>query len=291
MNYGFGSYRRTDIQTADRRKVIVLLYEGAIANLNKALACMQAGEFQQMSIFINKTLDIVKFLDNALDMSQGGEIAANLRNLYVFMRDTLMRANIDKDSESIDTVIGLFGTCSKAGAGFWISRWKRQAPIRAPRRFRNRSIPSPWRRIKRPKSFPLRPPRLKLRKIAPSFRRRARRIRALAAPQSRRESQPAAMADMASQPPLRPSPAKEPWRAFPHESLALKNAVNSDKRRPARTGSRAQRHDRSEYGSVGLSRPGGPGSARGARDSPDLCSAISSPWRPRRVKIPLMARA
>ncbi|OPZ20483.1 MAG: Flagellar protein FliS [candidate division BRC1 bacterium ADurb.BinA364] len=117
MNYGFGSYRRTDIQTADRRKVIVLLYEGAIANLNKALACMQAGEFQQMSIFINKTLDIVKFLDNALDMSQGGEIAANLRNLYVFMRDTLMRANIDKDSESIDTVIGLFGTLLEGWRG------------------------------------------------------------------------------------------------------------------------------------------------------------------------------
>lgn len=117
MAYGVSSYRRTSIQTADPRQVIVLLYEGAIKNLRQARAFMEGGNFEAQGQKINKTLDILQFLDNALDYDQGGEIARHLGRLYAYMRDQLILANVEKSLPILDEVIALLGTVLEGWRG------------------------------------------------------------------------------------------------------------------------------------------------------------------------------
>jgi flagellar protein FliS len=117
MAYGLHSYKRTDVQTADPRKIIVLLYEGAVRNLNQAVAYMDLGDHAQQSQKINKTLAIIQFLQSALDHDQGGEIAEQLNGLYDYMRDTLSLANINNDPKPVREVVELFNTLLEGWQG------------------------------------------------------------------------------------------------------------------------------------------------------------------------------
>ena len=116
MAYGVTSYKRTSIQTADRRKLAVMLYEGAIQNLRQAGSYMEAGQYAEQGERINKTLEIIKFLDNALDHSHG-EISARLSSLYAYMRDVLIMANVEKRLDKLDEVINLLNTVLEGWRG------------------------------------------------------------------------------------------------------------------------------------------------------------------------------
>lgn len=105
---GYQTYARTDIQTSDPRAVVVLLYEGSIKFLNRAVASAKADKRMEMSEYILKTQKIIHYLLNALDFDDGGDVAENLYNLYSYMRDRLNQANLTCDVEKIEEVIELF---------------------------------------------------------------------------------------------------------------------------------------------------------------------------------------
>lgn len=102
----YQNYQRIDVSTAEPIKIVILLYEGAIKNLNIATRVLPT-DADEASVKINKTLAIINYLRNALDHEQGGEISANLERLYDYMRDRLAEANIRKESDKLGEVIGL----------------------------------------------------------------------------------------------------------------------------------------------------------------------------------------
>lgn len=112
----YQNYQRVNISTADPVRIVVLLYEGAIKNLNQAMRLV-GQDNDTFSAKINRTLDIINYLRNALDHQKGGEIAGNLERLYDYMRDTLNQANISKDNEKIQLVIGLLQTVLEGWRG------------------------------------------------------------------------------------------------------------------------------------------------------------------------------
>jgi flagellar biosynthetic protein FliS len=66
---------------------------------------------------INRTLDIINYLNNALDHDKGGDIAFNLERLYDYMRDVLAQVNIHPDTDKIQHVIGLLQTLLEGWRG------------------------------------------------------------------------------------------------------------------------------------------------------------------------------
>lgn len=101
----YQTYQRVNVTTADPTRLVVLLYEGAIRNLRQAIGFIEAGNKDDASQRITRTLDIVHYLTNALDHEKGGDISVNLERLYDFVRDTLAHANIHADVEEINTAI------------------------------------------------------------------------------------------------------------------------------------------------------------------------------------------
>jgi flagellar protein FliS len=124
MSRGHSAYQRTQIATADRRKIVVLLYEGAISRLTQAQHALKEGDADRRVLNVNKALDIIHFLNNSLDFEQGGDISPNLRRLYDYIRDVISVGNISGDTKKLDeagrlltTLLEAWRTISNGGSG------------------------------------------------------------------------------------------------------------------------------------------------------------------------------
>ena len=63
MNYGQQQYKKTQVATVDRGRLIVLLYEGAISFLTKARACLEESDIPGACGLINRAQDIIEELN------------------------------------------------------------------------------------------------------------------------------------------------------------------------------------------------------------------------------------
>jgi len=100
------SYKETQIKTATPGKLILMMYDGAIKNLNQALQDMddEHQRYDSISNSLIKAQDIIAELMISLDFERGGEIAKNLFGLYVFMNRRLLDGNIKKDKAPLEEV-------------------------------------------------------------------------------------------------------------------------------------------------------------------------------------------
>ncbi len=104
---GVERYRENAITTQSPGHLVVMLVEGAIRFLKKAIDELEAGDLGEKGDCIIRAMEILVELDLDLDMEAGGQIAQNLRSLYDFMRRHLALANIKKDPEMIREVISM----------------------------------------------------------------------------------------------------------------------------------------------------------------------------------------
>lgn len=104
---GIGAYQDTAVATQSRGRLIVMLYDGAIKFLRLAIRELQAENYAAKGQYISRAQDIINELNAVLDMDGGGEIAQNLRKLYVFMGRHLRQANTKRDPQMIQEVIDL----------------------------------------------------------------------------------------------------------------------------------------------------------------------------------------
>ena len=114
LTYGQNQYRKTQVNTVDRGRLIVLLYEGAISFLSKAEHSMQEEDIASASVLVNRAQDIIDELNAALNMELGGDIAQNLRRLYMFMNDQLVQAKIKSDVTPIKEVVRMLSSLNEA---------------------------------------------------------------------------------------------------------------------------------------------------------------------------------
>ena len=110
MNNPYRQYQKTQVTTASREKVLLMLYEGAIRFTKQAHAAMLAKKIAEKGRFISKATAILSELMATLDFKVGGQLAADLENLYVFMIDKLIEGNITNNPECLEQVEKLLMT-------------------------------------------------------------------------------------------------------------------------------------------------------------------------------------
>jgi len=91
-----------------------MLYDGAIKFMRLAIQELEAQNDEAKGRYINRAQDIINELNTVLDMEAGGEVAANLRKLYVFMSTQLSQANAKRDPQMIREVISLMEELNKS---------------------------------------------------------------------------------------------------------------------------------------------------------------------------------
>lgn len=84
--------------------LIILLYDGAVENLHKAIFYMNQNDVSLKIHYISKAMAIIEELLESLELEAGGEIAMNLRNLYIFMLRELTLANARNDTARVEYI-------------------------------------------------------------------------------------------------------------------------------------------------------------------------------------------
>ena len=110
MSNPYNQYKKTQVVTASREKILLMLYEGAIKFTKQARVALRDKKIADKGKYISKTTAILSELMATLDFKTGGQLAVDLENLYVFMIDKLIEGNINNSDECLGTVEDLLMT-------------------------------------------------------------------------------------------------------------------------------------------------------------------------------------
>ncbi|HLI10689.1 MAG TPA: flagellar export chaperone FliS [Alphaproteobacteria bacterium] len=106
-NRGAAAYQVQQVMTASPLKLVAMLYDKAIHSLKEAIRAIEAGDIQGRWNGYHRAFEIITHLRMTLDRKRGGEVAANLDQLYGFMLVRLHQINTRNDPAPAREVIAL----------------------------------------------------------------------------------------------------------------------------------------------------------------------------------------
>jgi flagellar protein FliS len=98
------------VKTANRGQVLLMLYEGAIQHVKRAILAVDKKDIAGKGVSIGKAHDIINELMNTLDFEVGGQVAIDLDRLYHFMTEQLVKANLESSKDPLVQVQKLLET-------------------------------------------------------------------------------------------------------------------------------------------------------------------------------------
>lgn len=100
------AYRETNIKTASQGKLIIMLYDEAIRQLDTAAELLkgESPQYDKVNNAVLRAQDMVTELMVSLDFDKGGEVAHNLFSLYMYFNRQMMQANLKKDAETLTSI-------------------------------------------------------------------------------------------------------------------------------------------------------------------------------------------
>jgi flagellar protein FliS len=110
------AYLNTQVTTATKGDLLLMLYDTAIKHMKLAQEKMREKDVAAKGILITKALDIIGELQASLNKERGGDVAQNLFRLYFFCNTRLLQANMNMDPDMVEEVVGILGGLREAFA-------------------------------------------------------------------------------------------------------------------------------------------------------------------------------
>ena len=114
------SYRQVATKTATPGQLVLMLFDGALRFLDKALVGFDLDDPLDSNLAINnnilKAQEILRELNMSLNMEKGGEFAGTMRRLYNYYDVQLSQSNLQKDPAGVELVIRLLSVIRGAWA-------------------------------------------------------------------------------------------------------------------------------------------------------------------------------
>lgn len=95
------------IENATPHRLIQMLMEGALDKIATAKGHILHGEMAEKGRHISWAISIISGLQSSLDIEKGGEISANLNDLYDYMVRRLGEASALNDPKILDEITSL----------------------------------------------------------------------------------------------------------------------------------------------------------------------------------------
>ncbi|MCI8483280.1 MAG: flagellar export chaperone FliS [Lachnospiraceae bacterium] len=102
-NRGYDAYAKNKILTASPAELTLMLYEGAIKFCNIAIAAVEEKDIEKAHINITKVENIVSEFIATLDHKY--PVAKDFENVYNYLLERLLEANLKKDKEILEEVL------------------------------------------------------------------------------------------------------------------------------------------------------------------------------------------
>ncbi len=100
----YAAYNVNRIQTATPAELTLMLYDGAIKFCNIAIKAIEDNEIEKAHANIVKTRDIISEFQITLDHKY--PVAEDFDNVYRYLKDCLHVANLEKDKDLLEVVVG-----------------------------------------------------------------------------------------------------------------------------------------------------------------------------------------
>ncbi len=100
----YAKYQNSKILTASPAELTLMLYDGAIKFGNIAIAAMQEKDVQKAHLNVVKVQRIINEFRSTLDRKY--PVARDFDNIYTYLLQRLFEANIKKDPEIMEEVVG-----------------------------------------------------------------------------------------------------------------------------------------------------------------------------------------
>lgn len=113
----YAKYKQTQVISATREQILLMLYEGAIKYTKLALKAAEEKKVVDRCTQLGRAYDIVMELNNTLDHSVGGEISSTLEQLYTFITDQFTKANLTGDPEPLRNALKVLETLFEGWQG------------------------------------------------------------------------------------------------------------------------------------------------------------------------------
>ena len=97
----YQAYQTASVTTSNQKQLIIMLYDGMDRFLAKSVKAIKEGDIESAHTYLHRTGQILLELLSTLREDKGGEIAANLKRIYVFCYEQVVIANLKKDIRMI----------------------------------------------------------------------------------------------------------------------------------------------------------------------------------------------
>lgn len=113
MNDAYKKYKANSVQTASREKILLMLYEAAIKFTKKAIVACEQKNISDRGYNIGRAFDIVNELNNSLNHSISADLCKNLEQLYMFITDQFVQANITGNPKHLRDALKILETLNE----------------------------------------------------------------------------------------------------------------------------------------------------------------------------------
>lgn len=97
------AYQNNKIKTASPAELTLMLYDGAIKFCNIAKEAIDENDINKANNNIIKAEKIISYLRSTLDFKYS--VAQDFNNVYSYLYDRLIQANLRKDKDVLDEVL------------------------------------------------------------------------------------------------------------------------------------------------------------------------------------------
>jgi flagellar protein FliS len=94
-------YAQSHVTTADSGKLVVLLYDGLLATLERACQVHKEGDRAAFGTALRRATAIVQELRRSLRPEHSPELSERLRQLYDYAEETIVTAHLSKDASAL----------------------------------------------------------------------------------------------------------------------------------------------------------------------------------------------
>jgi flagellar protein FliS len=111
---GAHAYIQTQVSSRSPLELVVMLYEGLIRFAGEARGAIERRDLVAKRASMSRALAILSELQSTLNMTDGGELAVSLDNLYTYINGRLLEASMQNAVEPIDETLRLVSTLRDA---------------------------------------------------------------------------------------------------------------------------------------------------------------------------------
>ena len=99
---GCQQYKEQSIDTMTQSELLLTVYDELVKRLTRAELALQKGDYALMEASVDRSTEIIKYLDSTLDRSY--EISSNLAQLYEYFTYELVRVKIGRNATELQRV-------------------------------------------------------------------------------------------------------------------------------------------------------------------------------------------